>query len=71
MKPAPAIDRAKDEYECACCHGVFKLGWTDEEARAEQDENGWRDADCDIVCDDCYKKIIADPQIAFDRIPPK
>jgi hypothetical protein len=59
------------EYQCAVCKGVFQNGWTDEEARAEQEANGWKDADCDIVCDDCYDAIIADPAIAFREIPPK
>jgi hypothetical protein len=50
-----------DTYECAVCHGVFEKGWTDEEANAEaaaifgaappEDER-------DVVCDDCWVKLV-------------
>lgn len=51
-----------DHYTCAECGGVFKKGWSDEEALAEQKlvfgalppptENA-------IVCDDCYNAFHA------------
>jgi hypothetical protein len=49
-----------NEYECAMCHGVFKKGRTDEEARAEELDNfGVNDPDAEIVCDGCYQKMVA------------
>jgi hypothetical protein len=46
-------------YECDKCHGVFVFGWSDEDARAEADENGFDpDDDCGMVCDDCYQEIM-------------
>lgn len=60
-------DTAKTTYTCAQCNGVFERGWTDEEAKAEQAENGWQDEDCAMVCDDCYKAIISDPALAFNK----
>lgn len=53
----------KKQYRCAECGEVFEFGWTEEEARAEQEANGWGDIPDDfmgVVCDDCYKKIIRD-----------
>jgi hypothetical protein len=52
-----------NEYQCARCQRVFEKGWTDEEAKAEQNENGWGDipnSQCDVVCDDCYKSMIGE-----------
>ena len=60
-----------DEYRCAMCGGVFKTAWTDEEARAEQEANGWgsiSQEDCVTVCDDCYQQMIAlDPPSDFNE----
>lgn len=50
-----------NEYKCAMCGGVFEKEWSDEEAKAEQEDNGWgdiADEDMEIVCDDCYKKVM-------------
>lgn len=49
-----------DTYECSNCHGVFEKGWSDEEATAELGENfpGFQPTACEIVCDDCYQKIM-------------
>jgi O-acetyl-ADP-ribose deacetylase (regulator of RNase III) len=44
------------------CGGVFKKGWTDEEASAEQEANGWgalAPEDTAVVCDDCYRQMTA------------
>jgi len=50
---------AKPTYTCALCKGVFEFGWSDEEAKAELEENfeGFTTEECDVVCDDCYKKM--------------
>ena len=49
----------KNEYECSMCHETFEKGRSDEEALEElnSDFPGWDAANCDIVCDDCYKKM--------------
>jgi len=52
-------------YTCSSCKGVFHFEWSDEEARAEQEENGWGDIPDEhmaIVCDDCYNKIMREVQ---------
>ncbi len=49
-----------DTYTCEQCNGVFGKGWSDEDARDEQTKNGFDDFACAIVCDDCYKKIMAE-----------
>ena len=50
----------KDEYKCSCCEGIYKKGWSDEEMEAEAKDNFNVESytDEDIVCDDCYNKIM-------------
>ncbi len=45
-----------DTYRCSLCHHEFATGWTEEEAREEQNENypGLKNEDAAIVCDGCY-----------------
>lgn len=48
------------EYTCALCGLVFESAWTDEAAMSETREvfgTETRQEDCDVVCDDCFKKI--------------
>lgn len=48
-------------FTCANCKGVFEKGWSDEAAAAELTENFGSNvstADCEVVCDDCYKQIM-------------
>lgn len=51
----------KTQYRCDACGGIFDNGWTDEEAKAEQEANGWAGVDCGVdcgvVCDDCFKAM--------------
>ena len=47
----------ENEFECSVCHNIYEKEWTEEEAREEQKDNGFEHLDCDIVCDDCYKKL--------------
>ena len=48
-----------NQYICALCKRTFDKGWSDEEAKTELNENfpGFETDDCDLVCDDCYKKM--------------
>jgi hypothetical protein len=48
-----------NEYECAVCHEVFEMGWSEEEAEAELKTKfpGFEKSECDIVCDDCFKLL--------------
>ena len=66
MKPpetAPAGKNMNNTFICAACKGEFKYGWSEEEALEEKNNNfgdieGFpKKEDCDIVCDDCYKKM--------------
>lgn len=48
-----------DTYTCSKCKGVFSKGWSDEEAKAEHQENFGREPDEDaaVVCDGCFQKM--------------
>jgi hypothetical protein len=48
------------EFRCAACGGVFDKGWSDDEAAAELGRAfpGFTTDDCDLVCDDCYDRMI-------------
>lgn len=51
----------KRQFTCECCGGTFDTGWTDEERDAEAKRN-FPDLEPDdrlLVCDDCYKLIMA------------
>lgn len=54
-------ERAADQYQCAKCKGVFKKEWSDEEAKAEHDRDfpGSPLETACVVCDDCYKIMVA------------
>jgi len=48
-----------NQYTCAVCGETFDSGWSDEEAKAELEED-FPDHDiteCAIVCDGCYKRL--------------
>lgn len=48
------------QFKCSMCGGIFKKGWSDEEARQERDlifGVGYSDKDCKLICDDCFQKI--------------
>jgi hypothetical protein len=51
-----------EEYTCAVCHGTFTKECSDEEAAAEM-EATWQplpgDDDPGIVCDDCFRQVMA------------
>ncbi len=54
-------------YTCSECGGTFYTGRTDEEAQAEAVRNFGVRGDhpgMAIVCDDCYKAIMAQPDPA-------
>ena len=48
-------------YTCAQCGETFKSEWSDEEAQAEARANFSPEelADTAVVCDDCYKMLMA------------
>ena len=52
-----------NEYKCANCGGIFKYGWSEDEAKKEAEENfgkpvdKWNDKPL-LICDDCYKKML-------------
>ncbi len=51
-------------YTCSECGGTFECGRPDEEAHAEALRNFGKRGDhpsMAIVCDDCYKAIMAQP----------
>ena len=46
--------------QCAACGLVFYPEWSDNEAQAEMKDafgNKVKVEDCEVVCDDCYKKM--------------
>ncbi len=46
------------EFKCALCNGVFVAGRTSEEAEKEAVQNNFDVNECDVVCDDCYNKVM-------------
>lgn len=48
-----------NEFKCSICGGIFEKKWIDKEAINELHNNfgKYKIADCDIVCDDCYKQM--------------
>lgn len=51
---------AADEYKCSSCGGIFKKGWTDEEAHAEHVERFGREPAMEVdggtdvlICENC------------------
>ncbi len=51
----------KNEFQCADCGGIFKKGLPDKVAWREYDDNfpGASHQIAEIICDDCYQKMIA------------
>jgi hypothetical protein len=51
-----------ETYTCALCNGVFEFEeeWTDGDAVQEMEEifPGIPKEECDIICDDCFKKVM-------------
>lgn len=43
-----------DHFRCAMCGGIFRKGWSEEEAVAEAIAQGFVNVPLEIVCDDCY-----------------
>ena len=53
-----------DTYRCAACKQEFAKGWSAAEATAELQERfgDFAPADCDVLCDDCYKRLFGEPE---------
>jgi DNA-directed RNA polymerase subunit RPC12/RpoP len=53
-----------DSYRCVVCGEEFVSAWTDEEAREELDKKfpGVPIEECELVCDDCYQKLMSKPK---------
>lgn len=49
------------EFKCEQCDGIFKKGWSEEEAIDEQRRNFNEEPKDDdaILCDDCYRAFMA------------
>lgn len=49
-----------NKFTCAACGETFDKELSDEEAEAQLEDEfpGFTPDDCDIVCDDCFKKIM-------------
>jgi hypothetical protein len=75
LNPCSARDAAGEAmsktYTCDDCGGTFEKGWTEEEARAEQQQNfgDMPDSAMAQVCDDCYRKIMGLPPDAAAEPP--
>ncbi len=50
-----------EEFFCEQCEQTFGKGWSDEEMRAEFEQNFPEDQQVEtmVVCDDCYQAILA------------
>lgn len=51
----------ENSFTCAYCRKTFPKGWSDEEA-AQEAANLFPDheqKDMEVVCDDCFKRIMA------------
>lgn len=53
-----------ETFTCEMCRQTFPKGRPDEEANAEAEElwgveNASEDAEMAVVCDDCFKKMLA------------
>lgn len=51
------------EYRCARCGGVYAKTWPDEAAEIEKTAlfGPIPLSACDVVCDDCFRRIMGDP----------
>lgn len=59
-----AAEPGPNQYRCDCCGGIFDKGWSDEEARAEAEQQFGEALHAEgeppaLVCDDCYNEIMA------------
>jgi hypothetical protein len=58
-----SLDLEPGEFRCAMCQGVFLRSRSDLEALSETKAifgQVVRQEDCDLVCDDCFKKLDLD-----------
>lgn len=57
------------QYRCEMCGGVFRHGWSDEDALAELAATfpGFEREDCALVCDDCFKAYTSEKGVYRNR----
>ena len=48
---------------------MFESAWSETEAQAEREANGWKDVDCAIVCDTCHQMINSHVESMLDSVP--
>jgi DNA-directed RNA polymerase subunit RPC12/RpoP len=55
-----AASDTAEYYTCAQCGETFAPGWGEDEAQQEMRDTfpGASAAECDVVCVDCYQKIM-------------
>jgi hypothetical protein len=51
----------ESEYKCSVCNEVYEKGWSDEEAMAESESIFGKHDDLEVVCDDCFNKMVNVP----------
>ena len=60
-----SVSGTGESYTCENCGGTFTKGWSDEQAQAES-ESLYPAQDLEetgIVCDNCFRKIMAWAQV--------
>jgi rubredoxin len=58
-----------DHFQCASCQQIFEKGWSEQEAQAEREANGWKDLDCSVVCENCHRMIMAHTDALLAAVP--
>jgi rubredoxin len=58
-----------DHFQCASCQQIFEKGWSEQEAQAEREANGWKDLDCAVVCGDCYRMVMTHTDALLAAVP--
>ncbi len=54
-------ETTKCTYTCSLCKQTHESEWTEAEALEEMKQNfgaAFKKDDCDVICDDCYKKFM-------------
>lgn len=57
LRAQKMMELGEEAFVCSSCGGVFRKAWADAEANAERKANGFEEIPCDLVCDDCFKRL--------------